>query len=110
LFRSIPLAVEPVLRDRIIAQIDVCAWRAVMLCKNEDCRHRRRIFIPAAAVMATNATAQPPRPVCFQNGDNENATLTGEIVASITTQTNDGTGERAGVKYFAIALDKPICF
>jgi hypothetical protein len=47
---------------------------------------------------------------CYETGDTKHVTLTGEIVQSVTTQANDGTGELAGVKYFAIALDKPICF
>ena len=59
------------------------------------------------------STIQPKKEAadtCYEAGETEHVTLAGEIVQSATIQANDGTGEPAGVKYFAIALDRPICF
>ena len=66
-----------------------------------------KAFLAAAALVSLS---MPAMASCYEAGETEHVTLTGDIVQSITTQANDGTGEPAGVKYFAISLDKPICF
>jgi hypothetical protein len=69
-----------------------------------------RRIVALAAIVALVGCATARAESCFQNGENQHATLRGTIVQSVTLEKNDGTGEPANHKFLAVALDKPICF
>ena len=67
-------------------------------------------LLVAPLVVATLASSAHAGPSCFATGENPHTKLTGEIMQSVMTEPDDGTGEPAGTKFLAFALDKPICF